>query len=488
MEFYPHKTWQPVSHRGIMIARQISFGKNVQKGDRLLNKKLIAGISAAVVVGVLCAAEFGGAYYFRNHYTPNTTINGVNVSGKSIDSAKQALDDSLNSYTLTIKGEATEDQLSASDIDFTYQYDTGNILETALSDQRPFEWAADLFGGREYTLETSYNADKLNEKISGMKCMNPDKKVQAQNAGVTYKDGAFEVVPEVYGNELDAETFSGVLAEQLAAGNTEYQIDCYIQPKLTQDSDAFKKAKAQLDAALQSAVTLKRDDISVTLSADDVASVLTIGDDLKASVDQEKLKTYVEENIAEPFETVGKERTVTTAGCGTFTISGGIYGYLVDVDGETEQLAKDILSGKSVEREPVYSREETYKDNGGLGSTYIDVSISQQRVWLVYGGKVIVDTPCVTGNVNNGTITPKGTYWIEFKRRNYGMPRYGVTVSYWMPIDTSTGVGLHDAPWRSTFGGNYYISTGSHGCINLPVSAARTIYNNCFGTMPVVVH
>ena len=68
------------------------------------------------------------------------------------------------------------------------------------------------------------------------------------------------------------------------------------------------------------------------------------------------------------------------------------------------------------------------------------------------------------------------------------MPRYGVTVSYWMPIDTSTGVGLHDAPWRSTFGGNYYISTGSHGCINLPVSAARTIYNNCFGTMPVVVH
>ena len=84
-----------------MIAKQTSFGKTVQKGDRLLNKKLIAGISAAVVVGVLCAAEFGGAYYFRNHYTPNTTINGVNVSGKSMDSAKQALDNSLNSYTLT---------------------------------------------------------------------------------------------------------------------------------------------------------------------------------------------------------------------------------------------------------------------------------------------------------------------------------------------------------------------------------------------------
>lgn len=453
-----------------------------------MNKKLIAGISAAVVVGVLCAAEFGGAYYFQDHYMPNTTINGVSVSGKSMDAAKQALEDSLKSYTLTIKGEDTQDTLTASDIDFSYEYDAGNILETALSDQHPYEWVADLFGGREYTLKTSYNADKLNQKISDMKCMNPDKKVQAQNAGVTYKDGAFEVVPEVYGNELDAKAFSDVLAKQLTEGNTEYQIDCYIQPKLTQDSDAFKKAKKQLDASLKSTVTLKRDDISVSVSANDVASFLTIGDDLKASVDQEKLKAYVEEKIEEPFKTVGKERTVTTAGCGTFTISGGIYGYLVDVDGETEQLSKDILSGKSVEREPVYSQEETYKDNGGLGNTYIDVSISQQRVWLVYGGKVLVDTPCVTGNVNNGTTTPTGTYWIEFKRRNYGMPRYGVTVNYWMPIDTSTGVGLHDASWRSTFGGKYYISTGSHGCINLPVSAARTIYNNCFGTMPVVVH
>lgn len=454
-----------------------------------MNKKIIAGISAAVVAGVICAAEFGGAYYFRNHYAPHTSINGVDVSGKSMDAAKAALDESLKNYTLTIQGDGTEDKLSASDIDFTYQYDTGKIMETALSDQHPYEWIADLFGsGREYTLETNYNAEKLNSAVSAMNCMNPKEKIQSQNASVKYTDGAFEAVPEVYGNELDAKEFSEVLIDQINEGSTEYQIDCYIQPKLKEDSDTFKNAKSQLDAALQSAVTLKRDDISVTLSADDIASVLTIGDDLTASVDTEKLSEYVKENIKDPFNTVGKERTVTTAGCGEFTISGGIYGYIVDVDGETEQLAKDILSGKTVEREPVYSQEETYKSNGGLGDTYIDVSISQQRVWLVYGGNVIIETPCVTGNVNNGTITPKGTYWIEFKRRNYAMPKYGVSVSYWMPIDTSTGVGLHDASWRSTFGGNYYISTGSHGCINLPVSAARTIYNNCFGTMPVVVH
>ncbi|MDO5784237.1 MAG: peptidoglycan binding domain-containing protein [Eubacteriales bacterium] len=453
-------------------------------------KKIIIG-AAIAVVGIACIAEFGGAYYFQNHYAPKTSFNGVDVSGKSVEAAKAILDESLNTYTLAIKGDGTEDQLSASDIDLVYDSGAENtdIMNGAISDQKPFEWVADIVGsGRDYTLKTSYNAEKLNSAVSAMSCMTREDKVQSQNASVKYADGAFQPVEEVYGNELNQEEFSKTLIEQMNAGNTEYQIDCYIQPALTVESETFKNAKAQLDAALHSAVTIKRDDISVTLSADDIASMLTIGDDLTASVDKEKLGAYVDANIKDQFNTVGKERTVSTLGCGEFTISGGIYGYIVDTEAETEQLAQDILSGGTVEREPKYSQEETYKTNGGLGNTYIDVSISQQHVWLVYEGKLIIDTPCVTGNVANGTITPKGTYWIEFKRRNYGMPRYGVTVSYWMPIDTSTGVGLHDAGWRSTFGGSYYRTSGSHGCINLPVSAARTIYNNCFGTMPVVVH
>ncbi|MDO4174584.1 MAG: peptidoglycan binding domain-containing protein [Eubacteriales bacterium] len=456
-----------------------------------MNKKTMIGIGAAAVVGVLCAVEFGGAYYFQSHYTPKTSINGIDVTGKTIESAQSTLDESAKSLTLTIQGDGTSDQLAAADIDFSYDFENGGMetMQSALEEQNPFAWVGALFGGgRNYEIQSKYDADKLNSAIAQMSCLNPEQKVASQNASVTYADGAFQTVPEVYGNELDAAELSTALIEQLNEGHTEYQIDCYIQPQLTEDSQEFQDAKAKLDAALHSSITLKRDDISVSPTVDDIAAVLTIGDDLTAAVDTEKLKEYVEANIDEQFNTVGKERTVTTLGCGEFTISGGIYGYAVDVDGETEQLAKDILSGGTVEREPVYSREETYKDNGGLGNTYIDVSISQQTVWLVYQGKLIIETPCVTGNVNNGTITPTGTYWIEFKRRNYDMPRYGVSVSYWMPIDTSTGVGLHDAAWRNTFGGNYYISTGSHGCINLPVSAARTIYNNCFGTMPVVVH
>ena len=68
------------------------------------------------------------------------------------------------------------------------------------------------------------------------------------------------------------------------------------------------------------------------------------------------------------------------------------------------------------------------------------------------------------------------------------MKTYNAFVHYWMPIDTRTGVGLHDATWRNKFGGDIYYSNGSHGCINLPYEAAKTIFENISSGIPVIVH
>ena len=38
-------------------------------------------------------------------------------------------------------------------------------------------------------------------------------------------------------------------------------------------------------------------------------------------------------------------------------------------------------------------------------------------------------------------------------------------------------VGLHDASWRSNFGGEIYVTNGSHGCVNLPTKKAAAIYD-----------
>ena len=45
------------------------------------------------------------------------------------------------------------------------------------------------------------------------------------------------------------------------------------------------------------------------------------------------------------------------------------------------------------------------------------------------------------------------------------------------------GYALHGAPWRSSFG-----YSGSHGCVNLPVSVAKQVYDFAPLGTPVVVH
>jgi hypothetical protein len=47
---------------------------------------------------------------------------------------------------------------------------------------------------------------------------------------------------------------------------------------------------------------------------------------------------------------------------------------------------------------------------------------------------------------------------------------------------------MHDASWRSVFGAAIYLRKGSHGCINLPASAAETIYNSIDTNYPVIVY
>ena len=52
---------------------------------------------------------------------------------------------------------------------------------------------------------------------------------------------------------------------------------------------------------------------------------------------------------------------------------------------------------------------------------------------------------------------------------------YASPVDYWMPFNG--GEGLHDASWRSNFGGDIYHNSGSHGCVNLPVDVADDVYD-----------
>ena len=126
----------------------------------------------------------------------------------------------------------------------------------------------------------------------------------------------------------------------------------------------------------------------------------------------------------------------------------------------------------------------------GHGLTYIDISIEKQRVILFENGRKVMESACVTGTPNRERATHYGSFRINYKQRNRilrgSQKLYEAFVSYWMPFDG--GIGLHDATWRGSFGGNIYKSNGSHGCINLPPAFAKQLYERVTVGMPVYVH
>ena len=196
------------------------------------------------------------------------------------------------------------------------------------------------------------------------------------------------------------------------------------------------------------------------------------------------------------------ERVFQTSLGGTVTFPPGLneYGYTILEDLEAQQLTQDILSGESVEREPVYQYlgpwgDPLYLRRSGtddLAGTYVEVSISAQHMWYYINGALFIESDVVTGDATLGQDTATGVFPLAFKespatlRGGEGKNKYTTKVQYWMPF--YEGQGLHDAWWKTVFGGNEYMGNGSHGCVNLPSSVAEAVYHNIEPGTAIIIY
>ncbi len=102
---------------------------------------------------------------------------------------------------------------------------------------------------------------------------------------------------------------------------------------------------------------------------------------------------------------------------------------------------------------------------------WIDVNLSQQRVYAYEGDTVINSFIVSTGTWQTPTVT--GTYkiWIKLVSTTMAGPGYYLTnVPYTMYF--YKGYGLHGTYWHNNFG-----TPMSHGCVNLRTSDAEWLYN-----------
>ena len=120
--------------------------------------------------------------------------------------------------------------------------------------------------------------------------------------------------------------------------------------------------------------------------------------------------------------------------------------------------------------------------------TYIEISIVQQHMWFYENGKLIVDTDVVTGNDDGAHNTTTGSYAIQSHNQGVTLvgDDYETYVEYWMGFNG--GIGIHDAQWRSSFGGSIYEYNGSHGCVNTPYDQVQIIFNHTSVGTPVYVY
>jgi lipoprotein-anchoring transpeptidase ErfK/SrfK len=106
-----------------------------------------------------------------------------------------------------------------------------------------------------------------------------------------------------------------------------------------------------------------------------------------------------------------------------------------------------------------------------------------------------MEMACVTGKEADAERrTPSGVFSVLDKVRDTILgsleapdpgQRYESHVDVWMPFYESYG--LHDASWRENFGGSWYYQYGSHGCVNLPPSEARALFDAIEIFTPVIV-
>ncbi len=109
-----------------------------------------------------------------------------------------------------------------------------------------------------------------------------------------------------------------------------------------------------------------------------------------------------------------------------------------------------------------------------------------------YIGAKVVYGPIKMVNGSDKKPTVVGTFHVYYKRELQTMRGSNADGTKYETPDVPyisyfhRGFALHGAPWRSSFG--YAGARGSHGCINLPVSVAKWVFDFAPIGTPVTTH
>ncbi|MBP5414247.1 MAG: L,D-transpeptidase family protein [Lachnospiraceae bacterium] len=169
-------------------------------------------------------------------------------------------------------------------------------------------------------------------------------------------------------------------------------------------------------------------------------------------------------------------------------VTKGNYGNKLDIKREENWFKEFVNSGLDyATRTPVYIIEAKHREKNDFGDTFIEVSLDEQYMWYYVDGEIYVETPITSGSYAHGGTDPRVVYvYTKIPNKWLTGPTWHSFVKYWVAIQGA--IGIHDASWRSVYGGDEYKYNGSHGCINTPAEAMKKIYDKVEIGTPVIVY
>lgn len=441
------------------------------------------------------------ALYYREGFSLNTWINGVYCTGKTVEEVNAELLSGTEAPIVIITGKNGESfplDLAKAE----YKEDFRQPLNEFMEKQNPLLWVDNILFSQDYELtpNISYNEEALRSLFGEIEFVKAEQQMRTDYELVYNSENGF-VLYDGLNDRLDVDKAFQALQESISTGVTTLDLNeaaCYYSIPLTTEQEAVRKLAKQVEAFQNCNIVYDMGDERIPLDAAIMSTFLKKDRDKivrdengELLLDEDAVSAFVAD-LAKDYDTYRKEREFQSTRGDIITIKGGIYGTLIDQDAEVKYLMENLMLEEAHTdilqyHIPAYEKEGVVRGKNDIGDTYIEVDMTEQKMYYYKNGELMVETDVVTGNTSRRWGTPEGVNYVYAKQKNRILrgEGYASPVKFWMPVNGN--IGIHDASWRSEFGGDIYETNGSHGCINTPTEKMTELYEMVEIGTPVIL-
>ncbi len=502
-------------------------------------KRVIRVFVLFLLIGmfVVLAGFLALAAYYRSHFPVNTWINGVYCTGKTVEQVNQELVGQASApVIMLVDAEGGQWQMDGEAAGIRPDYT--QALQIYLQQNSTVFWMKNLHQSVSASLEAgsyTWQADGLQESFKALEFIRTQKEME-EGVSIQYTDQGY-VLQDGNTMRLDLEKAYAFLEACLQQGKVIVDLaagDCYVTLPDSDQDKIQRRIWKELEAYLAWQIVYDMGAESITLTPDVISGFLetaqgapVLDDKGQLVISEPAVRTWVED-LAARYDTCDTTKEFQSTRGDVVSVKYGTYGTKLDVEAEvnflmgtltgdqekwpiqesqeTEQENQDTgedtepeedagpgedthpgLETDALVRVPVYAQQGFVRGLDDIGGTYIEVDMTEQHMYYYMDGELVLDTDIVTGDTSKRHGTPQGINFVYNKQRNRILrgPDYASPVKYWMPVRGA--VGIHDANWRSRFGGQIYKTNGSHGCINTPPKIMGELYDMVEIGTPVIM-